>query len=63
MNASGLKKGGGKMAKSLQSAFAKYYKEKLEPFGFQKVKGRQPYFVRVVNDEILNILWSKLLEN
>lgn len=44
------------MAKSLQSAFVKYYKEKLEPFGFQKVKGRQPYFVRVVNDEILHIL-------
>lgn len=43
------------MAKSLQSAFVKYYKEKLEPFGFQKVKGRQPYFVRVVNDEILHI--------
>lgn len=43
------------MAKSLQSAFVKYYNEKLEPFGFQKVKGRQPYFVRVVNDEILHI--------
>ena len=43
------------MAKNFQSAFVKYYKEKLEPFGFQKVKGRQPYFVRVVNDEILHI--------
>ena len=44
-----------KMGKSLQSEFVKYYKEKLEPLGFKKVKGRQPYFVRVVNDEILHI--------
>ena len=43
------------MAKSLQTEFVKYYKEKLEPYGFKKVKGRQPYFVRVVNDEILHI--------
>lgn len=43
------------MAKYLQTEFVKYYKEKLEPFGFKKVKGRQPYFVRVVNDEILHI--------
>ena len=47
------------MAKNFQSAFVKYYKEKLEPFGFQKVKGRQPYFVRVVNDEILHIFTFK----
>ena len=44
-----------RMAKSLQTEFVKYYKEKLEPLGFKKVKGRQPYFVRVVNDEILHI--------
>lgn len=43
------------MAKNLQSEFVKYYKEKLEPYGFKKVKGRQPYFVRVINDEILHI--------
>lgn len=43
------------MAKSLQTLFVKYYREKLEPLGFKKVKGRQPYFVRVVNDEILHI--------
>ena len=43
------------MAKSLQTEFVKYYKEKLEPLGFKKVKGRQPYFVRVINDEILHI--------
>lgn len=44
------------MAKNFQSEFVKYYKEKLEPLGFQKVKGRQPYFVRVVNDEILHVI-------
>ena len=44
------------MAKSLQTEFVKYYKEKLEPLGFKKVKGRQPYFVRAVNDEILHII-------
>ena len=43
------------MGKSLQSEFVKYYKERLEPLGFKKVKGRQPYFVRVVKDEILHI--------
>ena len=47
------------MAKSLQTEFVKYYKEKLEPLGFKKVKGRQPYFVRVVNDEILHIFTFK----
>lgn len=44
------------MAKSLQTEFVNYYKEKLEPLGFKKVKGRQPYFVRVVNDEIIHII-------
>lgn len=39
----------------LKTEFVNYYKEKLEPYGFRKVKGRQPYFVRVVNDEILHI--------
>lgn len=43
------------MAKSLQTEFVKYYTEKLAPMGFKKVKGRHPYFVRVVNDEILHI--------
>ena len=47
------------MAKSLQTEFVKYYKEKLEPLGFKKVKGRQPYFVRMVNDEILHIFTFK----
>lgn len=44
------------MAKSFKTEFVKYYKEKLEPLGFVKVKGAQPYFVRVVKDEILHII-------
>lgn len=44
------------MAKSFQTEFVKFYKEKLEPLGFVKVKGRQPYFVRVVNDEVLHVV-------
>ncbi len=43
------------MAKSIKTEFVKFYKEKLEPLGFVKVKGPQPYFVRVVNNEILHV--------
>lgn len=39
----------------LKTEFVNYYEKKLEPYGFRKVKGRHPYFVRVVNDEILHI--------
>lgn len=44
------------MARNIQREFVKYYKERLASLGFIKVKGRQPYFVRVINDEILHIL-------
>lgn len=44
------------MARNIQREFVKYYKERLTPFGFIKVKGRQPYFVRLINNEILQIL-------
>ena len=44
------------MAKSFQTEFVDYYKDKLATKGFVKVKGRQPYFVRVVNDEILHVI-------
>ena len=40
------------MARNIQREFVKYYKERLASLGFIKVKGRQPYFVRVINDEI-----------
>ena len=44
------------MAKSFKSEFVKLYKEKLEPYGFKKVKGPQPYFARLVNGEIVHII-------
>lgn len=44
------------MAKSFKSEFVKFYKEKLEPYGFKKVKGPQPYFARLVNGEIVHII-------
>lgn len=43
------------MARNIQREFVKYYKERLASLGFIKVKGRQPYFVRVINDEISQI--------
>lgn len=44
------------MAKSLQTLFVKCYREKLESLGFKKVKGRQPYFVRVLGGEIIQVI-------
>lgn len=44
------------MAISLQTFFVKCYREKLESLGFKKVKGRQPYFVRVVGGEIIQVI-------
>ncbi|MBQ1327638.1 MAG: hypothetical protein IIY49_06360 [Eubacterium sp.] len=44
------------MAKSFKSEFVKFYKEKLDPYGFKKVKGPQPYFARLVNGEIVHII-------
>lgn len=44
------------MAKNFKSEFVKFYKEKLEPYGFKKVKGPQPYFARLVNGEIVHII-------
>lgn len=31
-------------------------KEFLEPYGFKKVRGRYPYFVKVINDEIIEVI-------
>lgn len=44
------------MARNIQREFVKIYKERLASIGFLKVKGRQPYFVRVVDNEILHII-------
>lgn len=42
--------------KSLETAFKQVYTEVLEPYGFQKIKGKRPYFVRMVGDEILHVI-------
>ena len=31
-------------------------KEFLEPYGFKKVRGKYPYFVKVINDEIIQVI-------
>ena len=41
---------------TLSAAFKQVFGEALEPLGFKKIKGRQPYFVRLVGDEILHII-------
>lgn len=51
-----FKKSGAKKKTSLKSAFIQVYGEALKPLGFKKIKGKQPYFVRVVNGEIIHII-------
>ncbi len=41
---------------SLNTAFVKIYGELLAPYGYKKIKGRRPYFVRVVGDEIVHVI-------
>jgi len=41
---------------SLDKVFKQVFGEALEPLGFVKIKGRQPYFVRLIGDEILHIV-------
>lgn len=41
---------------SLNTAFKKVYGEALKPYGFKKVKGKYPYFARVIDDEIVHII-------
>ena len=41
---------------SLNSAFKKIFGKELEKHGFVKIKGRQPYFVRVIGGEILHVI-------
>ena len=42
--------------KSLNKAFMEVYGEALAPYGFRKVKSRQPYIIRLINDEIVHVL-------
>ena len=47
----------GKKALSLNAAFKQVFGEYLEPLGFKKIKGKQPYFVRVVEGgEIIHVI-------
>lgn len=41
---------------SLNTVFKKVYEKELEPYGFKKIKGRQPYFARMVGDEIVHVI-------
>ena len=38
------------------TTFKKIYGEGLKKYGFKKIKGRQPYFVRMIGDEIIHII-------
>ena len=41
---------------TLNVAFKQIIGKALEPFGFKVIKGRHPYIVRVINNEILHII-------
>ena len=41
---------------TLKAAFIKVFGEALEPLGFVKAKSKYPYYVRVLNDEILHVI-------
>jgi len=41
---------------TFDTAFKHLYAKELAPYGFQKIKGRRPYFVRMVGDEIVHVI-------
>ncbi|MBR5513908.1 MAG: hypothetical protein IKV85_07995 [Ruminococcus sp.] len=41
---------------TINAAFKQIIGEALEPYGFKIIKGRHPYIVRVINNEILHII-------
>lgn len=41
---------------TLKAAFIKVFGEALKPLGYKKVKGTKPYFVRVIDNEIIHII-------
>lgn len=41
---------------TLNAAFKQVFGEALEPLGFQLVKGKYPYFVRVIGNEIIHVI-------
>ena len=50
-----INEGEEKMA-SIITVLKKVYKEGLEPLGFVQLKGRQPYFVRIIGGEIIQVI-------
>ena len=53
-----FKKAGAKKEKklTLKSAFTQVFGEALETLGFKKVKSKFPYYARLVNDEIVQVI-------
>ena len=49
-----FKKASAKPVMSLKAAFKQVFGEALEPLGFKLVKGKYPYYVRAVSDEIMH---------
>jgi len=45
-----------KKVASLDTVFKQVFGEALAPLGFVKIKGRQPYFVRLIGDEVVHII-------
>ena len=41
------------------TTFKRIYGEGLKKYGFKKIKGRQPYFVRMIGDEIIHVITYK----
>ena len=41
---------------TINAAFKQIFGEALEPLGFKAIKGRYPYLVRVINNEILHVI-------
>ena len=41
---------------TINAAFKQVFGEALKPYGFKAIKGRYPYLVRVINNEILHII-------
>lgn len=54
-----FKKSAKKSVMLLNTAFKKVFGEGLAPYGFVKIKGKQPYFVRVIGDEIIHVITYK----
>ena len=41
---------------TINAAFKQIFGEALEPYGFKAIKGRYPYLVRLINNEILHVI-------